>query len=369
MSPRVRVALATVAGLVLLVLGLFGAVRALRSGEVLGSVVVAGHGVELSGLTPEEAKERLAVLEEELAVTPFDVVIDGHEVSVLPQQFGLSIDRDSLVDQAMRRGREGGISDQFRWWLSSLFRTDELILEGAVDEEAVEAVLATWDIDVIGDPPVPGGVAIEGTTPVPVYPKIGTQVDRASAPARLRDAALAPRPATASLDTAEANSRVTKADVDAAVARAKLWLASPVQLTARDVSLEFSVADLARAFTSTVVDGVVVLGFDPAAISEYLEARRGQLEAPPVDARLEVDGYQVTIVPGRNGTLIDPESTAEALAQAASSVRRQGQLPFIEGAEPEVTTEDLEELDIRHLVAEFTTYHPCCQNRVTNIHL
>ncbi|HSJ27409.1 MAG TPA: VanW family protein, partial [Acidimicrobiia bacterium] len=53
----------------------------------------------------------------------------------------------------------------------------------------------------------------------------------------------------------------------------------------------------------------------------------------------------------------------------ASSVRRQGTLPFVEGAEPNIRTADLEQLGIRHLVSEFTTYHPCCQNRVTNIQL
>jgi hypothetical protein len=34
-----------------------------------------------------------------------------------------------------------------------------------------------------------------------------------------------------------------------------------------------------------------------------------------------------------------------------------------------VTTEELEALDIRHKVSQFTTYHDCCQNRVENIHL
>jgi hypothetical protein len=138
---------------------------------------------------------------------------------------------------------------------------------------------------------------------------------------------------------------------------------------AQDVTIEFTVAELALAFTSSVVDGVVVLGFDPEVVRRFLEGRRDQLEAPPVDARLEVDGYDVVIVPGRNGTLIDPLTTAESLAQAASSVRRQGDLPFVEGAEPAITTADLEALGIRHLVSEFTTYHPCCQPRVTNIQL
>lgn len=369
MSPRVRAGLLAIAGLILLILGLFGAVRWLRSGEILGSVVVVDHEVELSGLTPAEADEALSILEQELEVAPVQVVIDGQEVSVLPQQLGFAIDRQTMIDTAMERGREGGVSDQFRWWLGSLLRTDEIPILAELHPEAVEAVLATWDTDVVGDPPVPGGVAIEGITPVAVYPETGTEVDRTSASDRLLDASVAARPARAELDTAVANSRITRADVDAAVARAELWLASPVELSVRDITLEFSVADLARAFTSTVVDGVVVLGFDAQAVSEFLETRRGQLEEPPVDARLEVDGYDVVIVPGRNGTQIDPAATAEALTQAASSVRRQGTLPFIEGAEPETTTDELEALGVRHLVSQFTTYHPCCQNRVTNIQL
>jgi hypothetical protein len=45
-----------------------------------------------------------------------------------------------------------------------------------------------------------------------------------------------------------------------------------------------------------------------------------------------------------------------------------GQLPLVEAAEPEVTTEYLDSLNIRHLVSQFTTYHDCCQDRVINIH-
>ena len=42
-------------------------------------------------------------------------------------------------------------------------------------------------------------------------------------------------------------------------------------------------------------------------------------------------------------------------------------MPLVEGADPEVTTEYLEGLGIEHLVSQFTTYHDCCQPRVTNI--
>ncbi len=369
MSPRVRIALVAIAGLAFTVLALFGAVRWLRSGEVLGAVVVEGYGVELGGLDRGELDETLALLEQEVAIEPLHVSIDGRDITVVPQQLGFVLDRRAIAEIAMSRGREGSLSEQFRWWLSHLFMTDEIAVNGGLDEEAVEAVLKTWDIDVVGQPPVPGGVVVEGSTPLPVYPETGLQVDRTTAADRLLAGILAAGPTVVELDTALANSRVTRADVDAAVARARLWLSSPVELAARDVTIEFTVPELALALTSTVVDGEVVLGFDPEVVGGFLEDRRAAIEAPPVDARLDVDGYHVVIVPGRNGTLIDPEATAESLVLAASSVRRQGELPLVEGAEPEVTTAMLEALGIRHLVAEFTTYHPCCQNRVTNIQL
>jgi vancomycin resistance protein YoaR len=369
LSPRVRIALLTVAGLIFTVLALFGASRWMRSGEILGSVTVAGYEVELGGLTPLEAVDILELVEQERAVEPLAVEIDGKSAAVLPEQLGFELDVEKMIEVAMARGREGGISDQFRWWLTHLLVTDDLEMIASVDEVAVEAVLAVWDVDVVGDPPVPGGVVIEGITPVAVYPEPGLQIDRSTATNRLLSAATAPVPPTVQLDTTIATSRVTRADVDAAVARAELWLSSPVELSANDVTIDFSVVELANAFVSSVVDGRVEMGFDPAIIGGFLETRRGVLEAPPVNAELVIDGYLVEIVPGRNGTLIDPEATAEALVAAASSVRRQGQLPFVEGAEPEVTTTDLEALGIRHLVSEFTTYHPCCQNRVTNIHL
>lgn len=40
----------------------------------------------------------------------------------------------------------------------------------------------------------------------------------------------------------------------------------------------------------------------------------------------------------------------------------------MEGAAPDVTTEYLEGLNVKHLVSQFTTYYDCCAARVQNIH-
>jgi hypothetical protein len=67
MSSRVRTVLLAVSGLIIVIIGLFGVVRWLGSGEILGNVTVAGHDVSLRGLTPDEANEVLSVLEQELS--------------------------------------------------------------------------------------------------------------------------------------------------------------------------------------------------------------------------------------------------------------------------------------------------------------
>ncbi len=44
-------------------------------------------------------------------------------------------------------------------------------------------------------------------------------------------------------------------------------------------------------------------------------------------------------------------------------------MPMMDGAEAELTTEMAEAMGPLGEVSTFTTYHPCCANRVTNIQL
>lgn len=357
------------ASTLLVVVGWFAAHRALSAGRVLGDVVVGGLSV--GGMDHTELVEALTVLEGEIAVTPFTFLVNGSSPTVTPLQVGFTLNVDAIARRVMSLGREGSLSDQFGWWLRNLFRRVPVELEGSLDAEATRLLLEDWSSRYVGNPPFPGGIAVEGTTPVPLYPRPGEHIDPADGSRILLDAFLGRIDNPASLPVVRREPRLTPADVDRAVAQAKLWLSGPITLVAPggDAEVTFGVEDLAAALVAEAGESELVLSFDPQRVGEVLERQRGVLEAPPVDARLEIDGYQVRVVPGRPGTLIDPEATASALAQAASGSHRRGVLPMREGADPEVTTEELEALGIRHLVASFTTYHSCCQNRVRNIHL
>lgn len=355
-----------------LVVGAFGLARLYGRDTVLGDVTVGS--AEIGGLPREDAESALVAYGDGLATRPVTVTLEGETLSVDPLTVGFEFSTEEVLDEAMTigRDREGGLLSQFVWWIGHFGSSETIEPRATIDEEAADMLFASWDVDVVGNPPSPGGVALDGTTPVAVYPEPGTQIDRLVATGLLHQATLDETRAPVAIPVTTWVPALTDADVDAAVAEAEAWLAGPITLSNDDRSLTFTVEDLASAFVAEVVQqspAAIELSFDPEVVDDLLEPMRGDVETEPVDARLVVEGTSVRVIPGQNGTAVDAGESTRQLELAVQSPERSGELPFVEGADPDVTTEELESLNITHLVSEFTTYHDCCQDRVTNIHL
>ncbi len=369
--PRpARIALIVVSLVSSLLVAGFALTRAVGAGKVLGGVTVAD--VELRGMTPIEASSALEDLEARLSGLPARFTVRGQEVGLDPTQVGFHLDIQSMVQTAMAEGRTGNLSEQFRDWVGSLFGGRPIALSAAIDPDLTRLLLEQWSMEILGEPPFEGAIAVVDGAIVPQYPRSGSEIDPAAAPELLLNQIVDPAPAPVELPVVTAVPALTDRDIDRAAAEARLWISQEITLRSGELSARFEAEDLAAALRSRIVEQsppALELFFDPEAVGGILERFQASIEQPATDASFEIDGYDVKIIPGRRGTLIDPEQTALELARAASTSGRTGALPFREGAEPKVTTEQLEALDIRHLVASFTTYHDCCQNRVTNIHL
>jgi vancomycin resistance protein YoaR len=243
---------------------------------------------------------------------------------------------------------------------------------GGTDPDAMTAVLDTWDAEVIAEPVSLGAVVLEDGTPMPVYPETGIGLDREPTVAIVEENLLAVSPEPAPLPTTVIVPQLTQADIDTAVTEATQLLSAPIQLLYDGRSVTFSEGQLTAAYVATTIaegSPQIVHSFDPAVIDTYLDPIRAEYEAAPVDARFAITGDNISIVPGSKGTRIDESEAAMKLLQAGFTTGRVGALPLIEDADPDVTTEELEALGIVHLVSQFTTYHACCEDRVTNIHL
>ncbi len=355
-------------GLMAAVLVAYGATRLFSAGEVMGSVTA--DRIELGGLTESAAADALVGLEDSLGNTPAEFTVLDHSLLVAPESVGFDLDEQAMVQSAMRVGRSGNPFGEFGWWITHLFSSTPIPLSAKLDPTALEVVLTDWDTEVIGNSPFPGSVVVEGTEVVGEYPRAGQEIDRNVAPDLILAAASTSDRTTTALPVTETQPSLTSSDIDAAVREGQLLLAGPVTLTNRERNRQvtFSVEQLADALAPDLGPEAVTFSFDPDVINSYLEPLRADLEEPPVNAELVVDGDYVNVVPGVQRTVIDADGTAEALLAAARSASRAGPLPIDESVDPDVTTEELQALNINHKVSQFTTYHDCCQNRVANIH-
>ncbi len=356
-------------GLVAL-LALYGLTRWTSQGEVMGRVMVAD--VPVGGLEETAARGELVGLEDRLLGRQAHFSIGGEPVTLEPPAAGLSLDLDYLTDRAMTVGRDGNAVYQFLHWLTHIFSTTEIPAAGNLDPEAVEALFDQWDAEVISEPVSLGGVAIQDGTPMPVYPETGIGLDRAASAEILRSALLEVDTSNHDLPTQVIVPALTDADIDAAVAEAVQLVGESISLVHDSNSVVFTPSQLAEAYVAEVIGGgspQIVHTFNPAIIDTYLEPVRGDFEAEPVDARFQIEGDSISVIPGRNGTRIDETETAQKLLQSGMTSGRTGVLPVVEGAEPDTTTAELEAMNITHLVSQFTTHHPCCADRVTNIQL
>lgn len=364
------VALALVLGAIFaLLLGLYGLTRILSRGEVMGRVEVAS--TPIGGLDTERALTALVAVEDVYFTRPAIFTLEGAVVNVLPPEAGLDIDAEAIVEDALSVGRQGNVISQFAWWVGHIFATVEVPVSGSVDDEAVNAIFDDWDAEVIASPVNPGGIELVDEELVPVYPEIGKGVDRPAAAAIVESSMLAREARNLTIPVATILPKLTDQDVDTALAEAQELLSDSIQLTHNGTEIIFTQSQLREAFRSeTIVEGTpqIINSFDPEAVDSLLEPIRADFEDEPVNAEFEISGDSISIIPGAKGTQIDAAETARSLFVAGLSSQRIGELPLVEGADPEVTTEYLEGLGIEHLVSQFTTYHDCCQPRVTNIH-
>lgn len=376
MNPRLRLAAIGAPILfIVLVATLFLVDRASHDGLIPRAVTASG--VELGGLSPDEAVDRLTELEDRLASRPIEIRVEDASSDELPRELGLFLDKQTMVDEAMTLGRKEGLTGAFKRWVRTLGSTEELPLRVDLDESQLADALDRLAETLVGEAPFPGSVSVVNGHLVAEYPRPGLAIDPITATPRLLESFILDPHPSVDLDLVPAQPRLTAAHIDAAMREAERLLAGNVLLHPPDGSepLIFTVEDLQRAFRANVVrDGDahrMAVSLDETVLITKVAPIAQELATEPVDAEFIFDDetHLATIVPSVPGTTVDFDGLNRAVMEAATSTGREADLPVIEGVEAEVTTEMLEDLGIKHMVSSFTTYHSCCQDRVVNIQL
>ncbi|MEE9206213.1 MAG: peptidoglycan binding domain-containing protein, partial [Acidimicrobiia bacterium] len=179
MPRSLRIAIIVVAvptALLLWVSAVFAMDRASNDGEVLGRVTVAG--VDLGGLDEEAARAAIDGVEARLASDPITVLIQDSTFTLQPSELSYEIDTETIVNEALARGRDGGFMSEMGWWLNH-FGDDskDISFEPTYDRQALILILKSWEPQAIKDPPTDGGINVTGTEVTAIYPQPGTGLD------------------------------------------------------------------------------------------------------------------------------------------------------------------------------------------------
>jgi vancomycin resistance protein YoaR len=328
-------------------------------GSKLGGLEGAALEAEVDSFAAAFALRRLAVR------------AGSHVAELSVADGGASVDAPATVRAALLAGREGAWPARWSSWLGALVRPRPIEPVVRLDEARAEALFDGID-RAMPERPFAGAVRAPLGRPEAEYPRPGSLVDRPAARALLL-ARLPLGDASLTLPLQARPSPLPREAVDDALARAKGLLAGPIALASADGArrVEWATAELGEALESRPApDGAprLELAFSTAAIEAKLGPLRAALDEEPVDARFEVTGDRVGVVPGREGRRVDAALVAEALARAAGAEGRAGPLPYGPGEAPALSTEAAEALHVTKLVASFTTRHGCCEPRVQNIH-
>lgn len=338
------------------------------SDRIAAGVTIAG--VDVSGMTAEEAASALERQAGAIASQPVVFTGGGERFSLTPAEVGVTGDWEGAVEQALERGRGFILFRGFKR-LGLRFGGADVEPAGIADPQTVERRVRRL-AKAIDQVPAEAAITLDGLEPVVSPARTGLRLDRDRAAAVLVSALAAlERPGAVQLPVAIAEPEVTAADLEPVAAKVRTVLSGPVTLVHGKTRVSIGPAKLAKLL-ALPAGGSQELAIGGEAAESYLAGLAEAVDRPPRDAGFTLTaGGEVRVVPARDGRTLDLEATGTALLTAAlvaPPAERSAELP-VETAAPKRTTEEAKAMGIVGVVGSYTTTYGGDPNRIHNVQL
>ncbi len=360
---------ALIGGTVALVLGgsFLVASLAIDSTIASGTTVL---GVDIGGLSPEEARDRLdselaGQTDEPIQVYIGEIPEDAADPHLIdPADAGLAVDVAATVDQADRPGLLGRIFGGGGGELEPVATVDEE--KGRAELEALAEQTGTEHTE--------GAVSFADGEVVVTEPSSGASLDVDGALERLRESYLSGATDTPlSLPVTTAQPEVDEEEVRRAVEEfAEPAMSGPVTLTADGQDITLTPAMISPYLTMEPDDDGSLeprLDGEGLAGDDTVRAEVDGVSRAALNARLAVQGGEVVVTAdGRSGLEVDTGDLGEKVMPLLTRIgpARTDEATVTE-PEPELTRENVSELGITEQMSTFTVNFDPAPYRTTNI--
>jgi vancomycin resistance protein YoaR len=326
--------------------------------------------INVSGLTQAEFELKLSEFEKTFSEKTVFLQYGSQSKEISAEDVGLNFDKDNLWKALINARKTNNIYEQFLAWLGSFREPVEIMPEQLIEVEKFAREAQVWNELVPELEPDHGSIRIDGTSVVVRYPKSGESLDITKAQELVLDALLYKESGT--IITAPVAIREPNRDVETVsqlAAQIGNILSESITLYHPSYprhSLVLEKADLAKIVYLSEpngVDGPFQLNINHEAL-ELLTA-----PLAPQEAKISIGKDEmVNIEPSRDGFDIDEVLTGRNILELdVHNLSRRVIFAFKSHVIPAFSAKDAEKLQIKEKVAQFTTYHTCCQDRVDNI--
>jgi vancomycin resistance protein YoaR len=351
--------------LILIALAVIAIVIALYVAAVLvtGGGVRAGttvNGVNIGGLSREEA---IATLEDsvgKVAAKPIKVKAGEQQLQVDPMEAGLSFDAAATVEQA-----SGRTLNPFTM-IGSLAGTHALDPVIAVDSAKLNSQVAQL-ADTVDVPAIEPTITVTRRGTKVQEGKPGLALDQPAMAEQLTGAFMLPRkPLAAPIVTAEPN--ISKAAVQEAVDVARTAVSAPVQVDAAGTIASIRPGAIAQALNFTAEGDRFVPTLDGAVLHQAIGTQLSGVETKGRNATFKIVKGKPVVVPSVVGNGVSDEELSSKVLTVIGNPEPDRTVAVTMGVrEPELTTAQAETLGVTERISTFTQKFPYAAYRVQNI--
>lgn len=340
-------------------LGMFAAFALLGSSSIPRGTTVAG--TTIGGLSADQAKAALQQVQEARSKKKIKVTIDGTDTWVHPQDLGVRIDSEDTIDEAV--GPRFSPSNVWRTWFGGGEQQPVL----TVNQETLGRWFASSHLAGVTHKVEPR-IKYVGTTPEVVPGQSGKSISTEDLAVGIAKA-MSEGSNHVELSAHIEDPAITQEQADEfAQGTGSQAVSSPIELSIDNRSLTVSPDVIASALQFKVQDGALKPEFDLAKFRKNMRKELADVDQRPVDAKWDVSSGTPVVVPSVNGKGVPDDQLQTALGNAAlaSGDQRKATLTT-EQLEPNMTTEQAKELDIKEKVSSFKQEYPYAEYRSQNI--
>ncbi len=353
-----RVVIWLLLGLVVLFGGAYVAAHFYAGDSIARGTTISG--VEVGGLTADEAVEELRSGLADAEAAPVRVKVDDGETHRLdPEDWGLAVDHHASVDQAP----SGNTWSPQELW--EHFTGDhELDAVVEIDEPKFADALHQLNEEV-GTPTTEGAVRFEGSRVVTTEPAPGHGVDADTARQALPVAWLNSEPV--SLDLRDIDPEIDGDDVREALnSFANNAVSGPVKVSFGKSRISLSPADFAPALSMESDGERLVPQLNPKKLDKAIKGSVSY-DGAPVDATVELVKGKPKVVPAKPGVTYDADQLDQRFLEALARTGERTVSVDATEQQADFTTEDAKALNITEVVSRQSTHYPHADYRNTNI--